>query len=294
MAATEIGNNCAATGGAPNYTFVQLSRSAPGPPLSASSGGVVTEWKINVGVPLPEGIIQQLKVLRPAGAESQFTVVSASDSANVLSGPNAFKTRIPIQAGDRVGLGSSTALVTLYCATANPGDVMGIFTPDVPVGSTQTFGPVVGYQVPVSAIVEPDADNDGYGDETQDKCPQSATTQEECPVIVLDSFPLARKSSIVVLVVASEPGAVTVSGTAKYPNVKKAKSSAKASLRKVKKNVTPGKIARFTLRFPGKLKSALKGLPRGKKVTVSLQATAANVAGQVSKDKAKLKLRGRS
>jgi hypothetical protein len=33
----------------------------------------------------------------------------------------------------------------------------------------------------VSAVVESDADGDGYGDVTQDLCPQSATTQAACP-----------------------------------------------------------------------------------------------------------------
>jgi hypothetical protein len=33
----------------------------------------------------------------------------------------------------------------------------------------------------VSAVLEPDADGDGFGDETQDQCPTNATTQGPCP-----------------------------------------------------------------------------------------------------------------
>ena len=32
-----------------------------------------------------------------------------------------------------------------------------------------------------NADVEPDADHDGFGDETQDKCPTDASTQDSCP-----------------------------------------------------------------------------------------------------------------
>jgi hypothetical protein len=38
------------------------------------------------------------------------------------------------------------------------------------------------HNVPLlSGTIEPDADHDGYGDETQDQCPTDATTQAACP-----------------------------------------------------------------------------------------------------------------
>jgi hypothetical protein len=150
-------------------------------------------------------------------------------------------------------------------------------------------------RIPVFATLEPDADNDGFGDETQDRCPQSAAIQTECPVVIVDSYALRQKSSIMVLVSTSEAAPVSVSGTAKLPKGGgKAKSSAQAKLKKLTKNVPSGKLVRFKLKLPGSLKSALASLPRGKSITVKLQANATNVAGQVSKDKSKLKLKGGS
>ena len=292
-AATEIGNSCSAQGGVQDYTLLQLTQGAGGPPLTVQTPGVITQWKVNIGIPLPSPTFgQRLRVFRATGGSNQFTAVAESEIGNAGTGLNVFPTRIPVLAGDRIGASAQgEKQAAFYCYTNDPADTMGIFKGDVPVGSTQTFGELEKYRLALAAIVEPDADNDGYGDETQDKCPQSASTQVECPVIVLDSFPLAKKSSIVVLVAASESGSVTVSGSAKLPKASKASSSAKATLKKVKKNVTAGKIARFTLKFPGSLRSALKTLPRGKSIPVKLQASATNVAGQVSKDKAKLKLR---
>ena len=36
-------------------------------------------------------------------------------------------------------------------------------------------------QLDVSAVFELEADNDGFGDETQDLCPTNASTQGPCP-----------------------------------------------------------------------------------------------------------------
>jgi hypothetical protein len=63
-----------------------------------------------------------------------------------------------------------------------PNDRMYQFGGDVPVGATQTAtGPFPNYRVNVAATIEPDADEDGFGDETQDQCPTDASTQGPCP-----------------------------------------------------------------------------------------------------------------
>jgi hypothetical protein len=52
---------------------------------------------------------------------------------------------------------------------------------DLAPGATDNFeGPTPAYQFDVSAKLEPDADHDGFGDETQDQCPASAATQGAC------------------------------------------------------------------------------------------------------------------
>ncbi len=45
-----------------------------------------------------------------------------------------------------------------------------------------THGQFLSQRVPVEAVLEADADKDGFGDETQDQCPSDATTQGPCPV----------------------------------------------------------------------------------------------------------------
>jgi uncharacterized repeat protein (TIGR01451 family) len=49
-----------------------------------------------------------------------------------------------------------------------------------PVGTTHTYMSGGAQVIDVAASVEPDADHDGFGDETQDACPTDATTQGVC------------------------------------------------------------------------------------------------------------------
>jgi len=50
-AGVEVGNDCQASGYAPDFTLLQLEGAAGNPlPLAAPSAGVVTEWKVNSGL----------------------------------------------------------------------------------------------------------------------------------------------------------------------------------------------------------------------------------------------------
>jgi hypothetical protein len=295
-AATEFGDSCAGLSAAPAYTLITLEAPPAALPLTAPTGGVVTKVKVNNSIEIPISIPTAVKVLRPAGGNNYTVIGQQSVTAN--PGVTTADARIPVQAGDKLGLrgepfvyeGTPTS-ASLYCAGA-PG-VLGAVAGDVPVGSTGTFLAATTARVPLAAVIEPDADGDGYGDETQDKCPQSAAVQAECPLVVLDAYPVPGKNKVVVLVSVNNETSVTVSGSVKLPKAAtSASASAAAKLKKVTRKVTPGKIGRFTLKFPGSLKQALGDLPAGKKLKLKITASAKNVAGQVSKDKTTLKLKG--
>ena len=67
-------------------------------------------------------------------------------------------------------------------ATASSGYSSVYLTGDQAPGSSipYTNDPAVRFNI--AASLEADADNDGFGDETQDQCPTEATTQGPCPV----------------------------------------------------------------------------------------------------------------
>jgi hypothetical protein len=212
-AAVEVGSNC--LGGntpGPGYTLVPTVRVSGNPlPLAAPSAGVVTGWESNSGI--STSIPERLKVMRPGNSPKSFSVVGESRYQDVAPGPNAFETRIPVQAGDRFGLYSPPPDGnSIYCGTGNPADRMGYVEYDLRPEAGAEFSEFAAADVPVVAVIEPDRDGDGYGDETQDGCPQSAAFHGPCPTITLDTFPIVLKRSVLVLVSASESSWVQVFG----------------------------------------------------------------------------------
>jgi len=288
-AATEIGSDCQANNGAGGYTFVQLKKVAGAPPIAAPTAGVVTKWKVNSAVPAAVG--QKLQILRPTGNPNEFTTVAESTPATVSQGANSFDTRLPIQAGDRpaaAGAPSGSVAAPLYCSTTSSEDVMGALTPESALGSTNLFPPAPNLVAAISAVVEPDADNDGFGDETQDQCPQSATTQAPCPTISLKTSTAVKKGLATVLVTASSQASVTVKGKASLGKGKSAKLNGGTQI------VPPGTFAKFTLLFPKALRSALKALPSNQSLNLKVTVSAPNIVGAASKKILKLHLRGQA
>lgn len=288
-AATEFGDPCSATGGIMEDTFVQLSKNPGSPPsLAAPSSGVITSWRVNVALPLSgKTYPSKLDVFRPAGGAKSFTLVGQSSQGIVGQGANSFPTRIPVQAGDRLGFAGG-GNVEWYCETGDPLDVLGyVEKGDVPLGGTQTFpAEAAGLQEAVSAVIEPDADNDGFGDETQDKCPQSAATQAACPVVTLNVSAAAQKKLVTLLITGPVAANVTVNGVVSLGKGKKAK------LKGGTKAVTPGAFTKFKLRFTSALIKRLEELPPSKKLTLKVTTSAPNVIGAPTTKVIKVKLKG--
>jgi hypothetical protein len=284
-AATEVGSACTGDRAeTPPNTVVQLaSTTNPALVTPIQQAGVITKWKVNV-IPYPGGVSEKLKVLRPAGGNN-FTVVGESSMQPIVGGMNTFDTRVPVQAGDRIG--ASSPLAVIYCeAISSPTDVLGVFVGDAPPGSTATFAEEPKGQLSLAAIVEPDADGDGFGDETQDACPQNAAFQVPCPVAVLSATKTVKKGLAQVLVTSNIQASVTVSGKVGLGKGKTAKLNGGTQI------VAPGTLATFTLLFTQKLKAKLKELSRKQSLTLRLSVTAPNPVGDPTVKTLKTKLRG--
>jgi hypothetical protein len=292
-AATEVGSNCLAnTGTGGNATAVQLAKvTGDSLPIAAPISGVVTKWKVNSGI---EGAFaQQLKVLRPAGNAKTFLTVAESAAGQVVKGQNSFAAQIPVQAGDRFGVAANSGAAILFCATANAGDAMGLISANVTVGSTNEFPPTTSLIAAISATIEPDADNDGFGDETQDKCPRSAAIQQvACPLITLGGLGKLKKGSAQILVSASSQAPVTVFGSVKIPKKGKKGKARQITLQGGTQSVSPGTVIPFNLVFPPTLKSALAALPPSKSLPLFVTMATTDLAGQASASQLTLKLKG--
>jgi hypothetical protein len=159
-----------------------------GPTYTIPFSGVITSFTA-VG---PAGEQTKLLILQPVSAGT-YNVVAKSEYGtytNVGVGQQTFPTRISVQAGQVIG---DYGLICFSAGSA--GDVRRWFSgPEPAQGSNQSF-PTPGNNVRIvlSATLEADCDQDGFGDETQDPdatgptCPPPQPQPKADRTLTLDS-----------------------------------------------------------------------------------------------------------
>ena len=291
-ASTTIGQTSATPGPCPIPTgpvgVLLQSATAGSPGYSVpAGGGVITSWSTYTGS--ASGLSEKLVVFRPAGG-SNYTVVGASAVQGLTaSSPDTFPTRIPVQAGDLLGLSINTP--GSYCLIPGAGgDTLAytLNTTDPAVGSTFTPGSTVAnYRLNLSSKVEPDADGDGFGDETQDQCPTNAGTQGACPPppqldttapsldLAATGGKLSRRGGISFVVTSNENATGTATGTISLP-----KASKTVRFKTAKVTLSAGKLTKVTLKLSerslGAVRKALKRHSLKAKITVTVKDGAGN------------------
>lgn len=136
--------------------------------LVAPVSGVITGWHLKSG---SVGGQVTLRVLHPAGG-GRYTGAGTGEQQTITRGDpyvNDFPERLPVHAGDLLGLdNASSALIlsegagTVKALTPAPADGATVAPAGTEPGARRVL---------LSADIEPDADGDGFGDETQDQCP---------------------------------------------------------------------------------------------------------------------------
>lgn len=164
---TEI-NGCAGI----HYVLPERATAAP-------IDGVIVRWRVRGAGPM------RLFVARYVSYDTvRRKDTSAPGEGASVESVSTFPTRLPIRAGEHAGImlenGASIS------ARPNDGAYLDVFVP--PPSATEPTSAQGDFldqpvEVAYNADVEPDADQDGYGDETQDLCPTSATTALPCPVL---------------------------------------------------------------------------------------------------------------
>ncbi|QIG45179.1 hypothetical protein G5V58_22590 [Nocardioides anomalus] len=163
---------------------VVLATQAPGTATyTAATSGVITSFSHRANG--AAGGVRAV-VLTPATAGGTRSVAAKSPVFPVtVNAVNTFATRLPIAAGQSLALGFTAVNMAcaLQVAPTDSTQVDTAFDPDTsatftPAGTLSPATP----RPNISAVLEPDVDRDGYGDTTQDACPQSALSQVACPV----------------------------------------------------------------------------------------------------------------
>jgi uncharacterized repeat protein (TIGR01451 family) len=162
------------------YEIVQTGV-ASGTSFRVPSDGVITSWS-SQGTAMGTTSLK-IKFFRPTSVLGDYTVVGQSDLGSVpaSSAVVTFPTRIPVRTGDLLGISKPTGGCAQAMTGAN-GDTYVFRAGDAPDGETDTYSsPNTQFRVDASAKLEPDADGDGFGDETQDGCPGDPGKVAGCP-----------------------------------------------------------------------------------------------------------------
>ena len=183
QAGTEIGQTGLTLAGCPSPATI-FQQTVGGPPTYTTppGGGVITSWSTLVAG--TSGAPQvKLAILHPTGAPNQYTTVAASEAQTLTPNQlNTFGAATAVQGGDQLGLLLISGAYDCFRTGAEPGATMNIDPAINDVGTTDTYTnpSPAGYRLNASAIVEPDCDGDGLGDETQDqdlaRCPPAPGT----------------------------------------------------------------------------------------------------------------------
>ncbi len=155
-----------------------LQAASPNGQYAAPLPGVITSWSFQADASPPQ---LKFKVGRFVGG-SNFTIVG--DTPTQTMTPNALNTfpiRIPVQAGDVIGYYHGGPAGGDKCVRNAPvGFTIRFVNVDPVPGSTMSYLTIGALQIDLSAKLEPDADHDGYGDETQDCAPTNPNLHSGC------------------------------------------------------------------------------------------------------------------
>jgi hypothetical protein len=293
-ATTEVGTDCAADAEAPAHTLVPLAKQPSSRPLTVPSAGVVTSWRIDLAPPLTSAPAQVLKVMRTTGEANSFAVVAESAPMPLTAAGNAFSARFPVQAGDRFGVSGGEAGNVMFCSN-RPGESVGSVGSDLRAGSSATFTVGDEVQVPVVATVEPDQDGDGYGDETQDGCPQSAAYQGPCPRVEIGATAVAGKKAVTLLITAGAATTVSVTASVAHHHSLLMGITRRENYRTpVLASVEPGQLTTIRLFFYRHLRLALKKLEPEKHLTLKVSLSAPNLTGLPTVKELRVRLKGQA
>jgi hypothetical protein len=173
-------SQCYRTPSTGDLTMIQATTPTSGPSYTVPADGVLTSfgYRANGAVKI------RAVLLRPAGSNTWLLDAKTDTVTAAATALNTFPTRLTAHAGEVLALSSVDAGNQTTCAYGGSGSGGGWVESLEDIDTTTTLGslPPSGGLVDISAVWEPDADHDGYGDVSQDQCPVLSTTQGPCPV----------------------------------------------------------------------------------------------------------------
>jgi hypothetical protein len=158
---------------------VTVTKSSTAPETGSSTAGVLTSARVRTRGGATTVMVRVLKpdpvlALTFLNVGPEIPIPVSADA--VLSGHVSEATGLhhPIEIGDRLGIGYVDPATSLVAGSNFPAGAVCAFQPvgGHAVNTSQQYSTAACFaEVLVQGTVEPDADRDGFGDETQDGCP---------------------------------------------------------------------------------------------------------------------------
>jgi len=151
---------------------------------AAPISGVVVSWTIRhsgTGGGYHEPPVH-LRVVHQVGPATWQGLGSSSPdiTPSAVTATESFQSRVPIAAGDLIGLDAhGDPLAALFAYTGAAG-TRSQAEPSLPADGSSASATSTGGEIMLQARIEPDADHDGFGDETQDACPGQTGSLTGC------------------------------------------------------------------------------------------------------------------
>ena len=164
-------------------------------PYAATQGGIITEWRFRAETN-PGTIALQVLAPDPMNNSTYTPLAETPPAALIADQLNKVEARIPIAAGQVIGLRAVTFSHGCYAVGVTGFTNHGSAPPaPLPGAGPSMYGfGSGGAAANIAATVEPDTDGDGFGDESQDGCPNNANRSDDClaPSIKIDSGPAKK------------------------------------------------------------------------------------------------------
>jgi hypothetical protein len=176
------------SGGGSDRGCLEVTDVLPGRDLVAPFNGVIVRWSARLGVNTDAQTIR-IRVVRQETADT-FTVISSGQLESVAAGAGTytFPAQLPIRSGDQVGVESENG-ATVDLGAESPGALSYFYGP--PIADGESTGPpsftLPDHEKTFNVDVEPDCDEDGLGDETQDPSVIGGTCPLRGRTVTLDA-----------------------------------------------------------------------------------------------------------
>ena len=157
----------------------------------APSDGVITKFRIQAYAPVAATEIRFHVAdirLDPNSDNALAKVVATGPRATIPVGDGVdvpildVPSRVTVKRGQHIAIDNTTVMAV---HASNSDRYTYVFGPLVEGDAAQSSNAAVN-ELLVAASIEPDADEDGFGDETQDSCPTDASRQGECGKRTID------------------------------------------------------------------------------------------------------------